>query len=173
MLEVRKDWCLEIFTNVVQCVGKATNVYERWVYMYIAARSSSDRTPYVTERMLMSSLAISSPDIDLDNICMRTKRCSSDHSHSRNCPVGLIPSTSQQFEEHSDHLEPTRNCPAEAFEPLEFEVGQSHRTSLNHCDAMGSRPTGQFRDSSGWFEGIEPHQNTVILGEAGLLGSFV
>ena len=29
------------------------------------------------------------------------------------------------------------------------------RTSSNSCDVEGIRPTGQFRDSSGWFEGIE------------------
>ena len=44
------------------------------------------------------------------------------------------------------------------------------RTS-NSYDVEGIRPTGQFRDRSGWFEGIEPHQNTVMQGEAGLLGS--
>ena len=47
------------------CIAKLTDVWS-----LIAARSSSDHTPYITERMEISTLAISSPDIDLDNICM-------------------------------------------------------------------------------------------------------
>ena len=46
---------------------------------FIEARRRCECTPYVTERILMSSLAISWPVIDLDNICMRIKRCSNVH----------------------------------------------------------------------------------------------
>ena len=39
---------------------------------------------------------------------------------------------------------------------------------------VGSAETNHTEWEGGkWFEGIEPHKNTVIQGEVGLLGSFV
>ena len=49
----------------------------------------------------------------------------------------------------------------------EFEVVQQHRNSTNHCDsnhcdAGGSRPVGQVRVSSGWFDHTKSLRTTVM-----------
>ena len=44
-----------------------------------------------------------------------------------------------------------------------------HRTSTNHCDALGRRPIGQFRASSGWFDFAEPPRTPLLLGLQGSL----
>ena len=50
----------------------------------------------------------------------------------------------------------------------EFGAVRPHRTSPNHCDVGGIRPTKQFRVSSGWFDHTEPPRTTLLQGEAGL-----
>ena len=51
----------------------------------------------------------------------------------------------------------------------EFGVVRPHRTSTNHCDALGRR---QFRVSSGWFDHTEPPRTTLLLGEEAVSSEF-
>ena len=47
----------------------------------------------------------------------------------------------------------------------EFGVVRLLRTSSNHCDAGGSRPTGQFRVRSVWFDHTKPPRTTWWRGK--------
>ena len=65
------------------------------------------------------------------------------------------------------------------YSNLPYRAGSSelvavrpHRTSWDHCDERGGRPTGKVRVSLGWFDYTEPLRTTVLKGEAGLLGRF-
>ena len=54
----------------------------------------------------------------------------------------------------------------------EFGEVRIHRTSSNHCDKRGSRPTGKVLASLGQFDHTEPSQTPVMNGEACGKGSF-
>ena len=73
-----------------------------------------------------------------------------------------------------NHTEPLWITGKQAYRASlsEFGVVRQHQTSSNHFAAGGSRPTGQFRVSSLWFDHIEPPRTTVMKGGEGLQGSY-